>query len=288
MSIISNAQEFAPVGATWIFTKEYCFSDPLCGYYSIKSTKDSIIHNKTVSVLEKVYWGNEVGVDTTLYMYGENKKVYIYDFLSDAFNLLYDFNLQAGDTIIIQDSTDLSGYYFDPLYSISFFEVKVDSVNEIIIDTENLIVQYTSPTVESQGQFFDKIIESIGNTSHFLGYSNPIPIGGYLGFLICYTDAVIYYNPTGTNCSVGLPKQTINDGILLYPNPFRDEILISGIAKKDYNLIIEDLTGKMVHVSNGKADQNVIKLNLNFLSNGTYLIKIITNEKLLTQKLIKL
>ena len=85
-----------------------------------------------------------------------------------------------------------------------------------------------------------------------------------------------------------MPKQTINDGILLYPNPFRDEILISGIAKKDYNLIIEDLTGKMVHVSNGKADQNVIKLNLNFLSNGTYLIKIITNEKLLTQKLIKL
>ncbi len=281
------AQDFAPVGAKWVYTKEYCFSDPYCGYYSITSVRDTIIQTKTVSVLEKEYFGNEVGYDTVFYVYGENKQVFIYDVLSDTFHIFYDFNLAVDDTLVIQDTSLFStSYYIDQSSHVNFFEVVVDSLDVVQVDGENLVVQYTSPTMHSEAQYLGRNVEKVGNLSHFLGYSSTIVIAGYLGALICYTDNTMYYNPYGANCSVGL-AEIRGTPQMLFPNPCKNEIFVSQESEQTRNLVLMDYTGKLV--KSFTCFQKVERLDMSTLSQGIYFIEISSHNQTTTiQKIIKL
>jgi hypothetical protein len=41
----------------------------------------------------------------------------------------------------------------------NFFEVVVDSLDVVQVDGENLVVQYTSPTMHSEAQYLGKYLE---------------------------------------------------------------------------------------------------------------------------------
>lgn len=79
-------------------------------------------------------------------------------------------------------------------------------------------------------------------------------------------------------------EEQSHKGILLYPNPFKDEIHFVG--EKQYNRIeVFNTLGKLVKIADGSMLQSI---NLADLSSGAYLIKVSNNNEVvatfLTQK----
>lgn len=80
-----------------------------------------------------------------------------------------------------------------------------------------------------------------------------------------------------------------NDGIFkISPNPFDDILMIDNYKSLDVNNIkVIDLHGKTVKIYSGLDFRNKFELNLNDLSVGSYILRIETNNIVVTQKIIK-
>jgi hypothetical protein len=81
---------------------------------------------------------------------------------------------------------------------------------------------------------------------------------------------------------LSIEEQSANDQILIYPNPTTSQLSI--ITALEINEIeILDTGGKTIM----KSDQNTKIINTSNLSNGIYLIKIISGRKTITKQFIK-
>ena len=88
------------------------------------------------------------------------------------------------------------------------------------------------------------------------------------------TSNVIYYLLTDIN-------DVSNKHINIYPNPATSYITIDNVKSTDIK-ILSDINGKMIDFINNK---NII--DISDLSNGIYLLKIITEKEILIDKFIK-
>ncbi len=89
------------------------------------------------------------------------------------------------------------------------------------------------------------------------------------------TDIFMCYNTTnGTWIPVHIPQLEDNKYMIdVYPNPFNNEIMISGTDNnRTVYVEIYDIIGKMVYMQNYKATE--IKINLNGFDKGTYILKV--------------
>ncbi len=80
-----------------------------------------------------------------------------------------------------------------------------------------------------------------------------------------------------------------NNGLFkISPNPFDDILTISNTESLFVkNIKIIDLDGRTVKTLSSLNNSNNIELNLNHLAIGTYILQIETNNKIITQKIIK-
>lgn len=85
--------------------------------------------------------------------------------------------------------------------------------------------------------------------------------------------------------------QSINNGFDIYPNPFENTVSISIKFdinfSKNFKVLISDITGRMVYKSNFVNSYNDISLDLSSLNKGTYILSIMSNNNIMTQKIIK-
>src|ERR1051325_261393 len=98
-SFVSEAQSWAPIGATWDYEVVSAFS-PLSDYVMYQSVGDSIIDGKNCKVII-IKKGAQYGIipnSDTAYTYENNGKVFVYNNKKKAFGLIYDFSLNTGDT----------------------------------------------------------------------------------------------------------------------------------------------------------------------------------------------
>lgn len=90
---------------------------------------------------------------------------------------------------------------------------------------------------------------------------------------------------------VGLHEEKLDHEIAIFPNPTTGEatIEISGSVNKDAHLEIFDLMGRMVIATPMNANDFFAEsqVDLSNLNKGTYLVKIITNQRVYTKELIK-
>lgn len=75
----------------------------------------------------------------------------------------------------------------------------------------------------------------------------------------------------------------------IYPNPFNQQIFISFDEKTTDNIYVSiyDVAGKLIYFKDFSPSKT-IKLNIENLSNGAYLLKATSNGKLFNAKLIKI
>ncbi len=104
------------------------------------------------------------------------------------------------------------------------------------------------------------------------------------------TTLAFCWNLCSASCDSANSVSEINfsSDVNVYPNPFTDVTTVSFSEAGNYNLIVVDLTGKMV-LNTVTAGNSKVDLNLSALNNGVYILKIVdakgatTTKKLLLQ-----
>jgi hypothetical protein len=84
--------------------------------------------------------------------------------------------------------------------------------------------------------------------------------------------------------------KNINDlSATVFPNPFEQSVSISfsQTVEKDISVSVFDVAGKLMYSKTFSPAQSV-KLNLDALSSGTYLLKATSNNKLFNAKILKI
>jgi hypothetical protein len=296
---IAQIYEYVPFpdsGAIWSERFTYPEGIDSIAEYSFErfatNGEDTLIN----SVLYKklfLFYDTTFNKNNAVYIGGireDNKKVYYLGDtihrlkpLADYFNfeeiLLYDFNLNEGDTI----------------------EMGMGFADSIPCNYAGTLIVENIDTVLVGGVLRKKIvfwginmtwIEGIGNTygllfitSHFLTSGSP------QNTLICFkqNDTILYFNNNYTECmplNISNKATEHNTKVTIFPNPANDKLNIEiKENSNEFSIVIFNLLGQMV--KQDKLDQMTNEINISNLTKGIYNVSIINKNEIVNFKIIK-
>ncbi len=290
-AITGMAQHWAPAGATWYYTE--VFFGPGVDYFKFTSEKDTMFHGVTCVKITKRHNPACSDRPAVEYMYENNHKVYFYDSVFSAFQLLYDFTPVVGNTWSIKLKN-----YGNPGDTDTVF-VSVDSIQPVIINGNTLnkfFVTYDFHNEVWPNYIYSGVlIEPIGDLYYMFNFAPSFGFacdGNFATGLRCYDDNEIGHFDTGiaSSCdytSVGIDPHSRNTSlsVTVYPVPAKDLLNL-----KPENCIpvfyrISDLPGAIIH--RGKISGTTI--DLNGLPAGFYILEVFDsrNQLLTRQKFLK-
>ena len=201
-------------------------------------------------------------------------KLYIYDGSQEQ--LLYDFDLQVGDTL------PLSFNNYDN-------QITVDSITTIQIANEvRKVFHFTQQNQSSQ---INKIIEGVGHNFGFIGTMQPFEF--FETSLECYAiNDTVYYPSLNAPCGldVGLVEQPEAVRLNSYPNPTDGTILIeTGSLEAIQTWTVFDVYGTMCSIEKSTIEDGALKLDLSSFKPGVYVARVVgRNGKMGTVRVVKL
>lgn len=283
ISILLNAQSWAPIGAKWYYSSSAGGLAPTRSeYYLYEVIGEEIYEGKLCKKINITYYKYQNG-DTAylapLYTYESNDKVYYYNNKFNRFLELYIFSASIGDTILYH-TTDTSSWYSD-----TTFRIVVDSITEFIVGTDTLEYFHTSPI--DDWWFYGGYIQKIGSKVLMLpSYRVTIPEAD--GPLRCYQDSSIQVKFSIVPCEYRMTSNvsnTINQRTLkIYPNPANTNLNIefNDVVTRAYDLMIFNSIGQKVISLPGLENQNV-EIDTKLFQSGIYFIKIYDANNLVYQ-----
>ncbi|PKP42761.1 MAG: hypothetical protein CVT95_12420 [Bacteroidetes bacterium HGW-Bacteroidetes-12] len=271
-SLVSIAQDFAPVGAKWHYTYQDFLSSQ-AGYVLVESLKDTLVLGKNAKKIEQtLYFPNTnplfLGINL---IYSDSNRVYFYQY--NKFNLLYDYNANQGDTIFVKEP------YYNGGNGDTLIPLLVDSTKIETIGGVQKKVQYVT-ALEFSWFFGEKFIEGLGSNNYLLpnnAAADPSP-----GPFRCYEDSVFNYQ-------IVVDCKELVTGIKETQQLFSQYQLQSTV----YNEIkLPDIKGTIfIYDSNGNLLANEkIKptIQVAFLKRGIYVVVLTSNEFQHRYRIIKL
>ena len=255
---------YAQKTASWYYTY---YSEAGTGFHEyeyVKTIKDTVIDNLQAEIIEQVHIGffdsDTIHFGREIIRRAGNQW---YVFANNKFNLLYDFDAKAGDTITVLDEP-FTGFFQYNYLSFTKFEYKIDSIKNELISGKIYPIQYISTTKSSDWSLYNLARE---NGAIIIGVGNRrIPLLGQkktsgsnfneVGNLRCYSindtlkfknyDKACDYRELYSTSNI----QPINQAVALlnsYPNPANSTLNINddGITNIKEAQII-DLTGRII------------------------------------------
>lgn len=295
---IAHSQSWYPIGTTWYFNYQEQLTFPADGFTKYTVIKDTVVNTKPSKLIKREwirYTGDTLSVSYVI-VREENSKVYYY--YNNAFQLMYDFTLNVGDTLAI----NLNSASCD-----SVSPLIVDSIKNINISGVNLKIQYVKCIYYYAGAWQGlidtvkyKIIERVGYDESCIScpndlYFDPICLDWeqfvWTG-LRCYIDSDVFYSsyywsahfpnyPCDTliNGFTGINEIANNkNSVEFFPNPITDVSFIKWGNSNSYSiLIITDILGRNIKTINvsGKSE---ITINKNDFIQGLYLARLISTN----------
>jgi hypothetical protein len=114
--------------------------------------------------------------------------------------------------------------------------------------------------------------------------------GGYIEFFPGDFGSYHRYD-FSVGFTVDLPENEMKHEIAVFPNPSNGltTIEVSGAVNNDASLEILDLTGRLIYSEKMNANANFAEsfVDVSTYKSGTYLVKIITNDRVYTKSLVK-
>ena len=279
-AIASHAQ-FGQIGAAWTYD-DYNASTHQHFPRAIVSVADTVILGQVCHIIAgECACGNPF----PNYVYESGRKVYWFNIALNAFTLLYDFNLDAGDEwTVIAKNTDSDSL------RLHIDSISIDTINGVYCKVQfiHTVATYGVPYV-----FEGPVIEWIGSKFCLYPQSascDPPTIG-----LRCYEDDFLglYDAHIAPSCEEiyvdsGIGVNEIENEIfaLLAPNPFHDEgiLMLNNFSSDNLLMEIADATGRLVNVMNDIENLQIIKRGN--LENGIYFYKIISHDAVISGKFI--
>jgi hypothetical protein len=266
-------QTFAPVGALWHYQPFNGFCDTP-NVIVLQAIKDTLVSNKQSRMVVADNNGDSLP-DAQLYFWEDDHRVYFYD--STDFRLLYDFNLDVGDTLefSIPKNRTLYSFYCDLLQDINVqphYKSVVDEVEWISIDNVLYKKLSTEPLEDSTSIDLGILIEKIGSLYGLAGFlTDPCNAEGCMGEFRCYQDTSFFYQLSQVDCNYTSPTSTENTrtyNFKLVPNPADNVVEIVTEAPWRYTVDVIDVFGKMVLTSRKSL------LDTSTISPGWYFVQL--------------
>ncbi len=255
LSILTQAQTWAPQGATWYYEIVHPFS-PLVTYAKYESVGDTVILGQncsTIRLTAGATFGFMVGRSNTAYTYEMNGKIYVYNQGNSNFSLVYDLAADSGDT-------------WTTTWDTCSYQRLILHTDSIVVNGHTLkTLSYGSSTIIERFGGDRTLFEVLGEVS----CDPPDSIIAELPFvqrLRCYQDSVIGLYSTGiaTSCdfitSVQQLTQFENFGTLS-PNPASSTInlqiknkVISELSFSIYNCVGQKMKSGSIKNENTSID----------------------------------
>ena len=290
LCVASFAQNWYPAGATWTFDLQYLVSYPAHGYVKYSVGNDTVINDtvaKLININTVAYNGNE-SVANPLIVHESNSRVY--HWTGERFKLMYDFNLNAGDTL----KTEI--LYADFCDSVS--PVIIDSVSSVNINGINLKVQYITYTPYNWEYFVDarteRIVERVGSEIEFI-YEPYCGFGEHFEYtgLRCYNDNDIsyrnewwdyFFHDVECDSVINANIQEVpNDIFAIYPNPSSGKFNISTEGNEGRADIYDSLGRKVTSIESlGDGDE----IDLSGYGKGVFLVVVDIDGQLVEKKVV--
>lgn len=285
VSLNLPAQEFAPVGAKWHYTEKFAFSSRI-DYLTITSVKDTTINDIACRKLDCDQ------VDSrrsgSQYVYYDDYQLFFYDKHFEAFQKLYDFNAQLGDTwsVLLKSEAGL----VDTLF------IKVNAVNTVEINgvsLKSLDVTYNEKWYDEDGMIYynessnSVITERIGDVDYLFNmpdYSGVLVDGSYSEGLRCYEDETIGLYTTGiaSSCTFAytalFDDEALASRVTMSPNPTSGVVTLVIPEGNDISVRITDLCGRVL-VSENLVHDNIV--DLAGFNNGLYIVEILEQGRII-------
>ncbi len=257
-SLLTQAQTWAPPGATWYYEIVHPFS-PLITYARYESVGDTVLLGQNCRIITQTT-GNSpndymIGRSNTAYTYEMNGKIYVYNQGNSNFSLIYDFAADSGDTWITTWDTC--------------------SYQRQILHTDSIVVNgYTLKTL-SYGS--STIIEGIGGDRtlfEVLGEVRCDPPDTiifefpFVQRLRCYQDSVIGLYSTGIAPSCDFITSVhqlspFENFAMLSPNPATSTINLQLKNKitSELHFSVYNCTGQILKSAGIENENTVIGLD---------------------------
>jgi len=187
-----------------------------------------------------------------------------------AFGLVVD---NEGYFYILYNNSSYSTASTNTFTSGTNYDIKVQYVNGAarLLVNNVLEINTTLPALDS---------ESSSNNILHLG-DNP---GAGYAVEACYSNLKVYSEPNSLSTS----RNEILADLKLYPNPTEDTITVDIPAGlKVSNIKLYDLTGRIVKdVTYTNSESNKVQINLQELTQGTYMARIVARNGLMSHKMV--
>jgi hypothetical protein len=293
-SISSYSQTgWAPIGAKWHYQFEIPF-DGIFGYLTLESVSDTVIGSKTCKIINETWnyqYNNNPQILTksqgTYILFGNQGKVYNYYF--NKFHLLYDFSLNAGDTLKAQ----LNNH---PSNDSVFTHYLIDSIDYANFNGKNLKRQFfhniDGNCPRPERWFYDGcFIENAGYYGWLFGIPS-IEMDGFGAGLRCYSDSNVSFNlnPDISCDSIKNPYKSIEKNIpdnILIQNPVEEDLIIKYSGSNPYNIQIINNMGvimtKIDHIFPG-----LFVTPTSSYPKGIYFLILFNDKTRLSKRFVKL
>jgi hypothetical protein len=255
----THGQDYVPMLGetnTWYYTYYFENYETL-----ITSTLgDTLIDGKLYKMLSGTSFLREDSIEKRIYLQFRDWE-FIY----------FDFSLETGDTILIEDIC------YGPVVC-SKGNYIVDSLGAINTLAGQRKTIYLSGPINNSKTEHPIWIEGIGSLSDFNNrYKSP---GHETGELSCfYKDSVLIYRSNLSvifnTCEINLSGRynSYYNNILIYPNPFNDFLNLEGLNGYKMKVEIFDITGRPVYsdyISMGSS----YTINTGRIDPGLYILRI--------------
>lgn len=216
----------------------------------------------------KVYFKN---INMTLDEFG---------FIDTSDILLYDFDMNVGDSILNFDNGSGSQNY-----------LIVESIDTILLNSLSL-KRWNFISSTGWMPYGLTWIEGIGSDIGFFTYFTYFESGINLACFHELNQDFIFDLGNSPDCaSVGIAENISDNTISVYPNPVYDILMIDFESKTNATVTYEitDMLGKIVSTHNVNVTSGMNRINLSAASfdNGFYTVTLIENNHRTTVKLIK-
>lgn len=274
------SQDFAPLNAKWHY-ENFCHMPPWhgsCGYFTVEVVRDTVVNGLAASVLENRNMGAIIP-EAEVIIREDGDRVYFFE--NGQLKLLYDFNLNAGDTMTF--SIPHNSIYYD--FSCGFFpdtsltaRVLVTSTNLTEVDGQLLKVLNTSPIFTEGGDHFNWVLGSvsqrIGSSGGLFGFSETQCLGGFSGHLRCYSDSLISLTTITEACDfvTGVDGSRGMGTVAIYPNPTSSTVRVESTDGEISAYRISNMSSQIV-LDRRFAPSATINIDLGHLPQGLYILE---------------
>jgi len=253
-------------------------TSPTWTYYGLKTGTDTLISGKFYKILFKTNDSLFLETQTIGGIREDSNRIYLSESVYSLKEvLLYDFNLDSGDSIIVYRLIGIDNYSIYPAMA------AVDSISTIIIDGEirkKLFIEYHCADYTEDNEK-DVWVEGIGSIkSGLLNESCWCLTGCYTrSYLTCYSknNSTIWKNPIFNSCYID--SSTIMD--VEQENTRKNEVSITAIEKRIQiqskhpisSIQIMNLMGQTIYLKKSLLT-NFFELDLLTQDNGLYIFVI--------------